>query len=128
MQRSGDMQTTIGEEEEDVWSTISREFVENVTWRSRGWSTASNSSTVTENTTLYHSTKLIDTQQPPTHGNFLEKPFDCLHTDYKESNVSIDSISESSESTVMKTNPHKTVVVIDFDSSVDQFDCNMAIR
>ncbi|XP_060846424.1 uncharacterized protein LOC132926100 [Rhopalosiphum padi] len=128
MQRSGDMQTTIGEEEEDVWSTISREFVENVTWRSRGWSTASNSSTVTENTTLYHSTKLIDTQQPPTHGNFLEKPFDCLHTDYEESNVSIDSISESSESTVMKTNPHKTVVVIDFDSSVDQFDCNMAIR
>lgn len=104
----------------------SQEFMESEIWHSRRWSTDSVATTVTENTITYHRTRLAGTQTlPPTHDRWLKKPFGWLKADYKASNISIDSIAESSDSTVVETNPHKTVVVIDFDSSVDHFECDV---
>lgn len=115
------------QEQEDA-STTSREFTESETWRSGRWSTVSNSSTMTENTNSYHRTRLIGPQLPPTRDSWLRKPFGWLSANYKASNISIDSIGQSSDSTAVETNPHNTVVVIDFDSSVDQFECKKTIR
>ncbi|XP_008186844.1 uncharacterized protein LOC100570313 isoform X2 [Acyrthosiphon pisum] len=132
MQSSGEVQTAIVEDEEewrqeqeDVWPKTSREFVESETWHSRRWSTASMATTMTENTITYHQTRRAGSQTlPPAQNSWLKKPFGWLSADYKASNVSIDSIAESSNSTIVETNPHKTVVVIDFDSSVDHFKCD----
>jgi len=132
MQRSGEVQTVIDEEEEwrqeqeDAWPTTSREFIESETWRSRRWSTTSIATTGTENSITFHRSRLAATQTLPTHDSWLKKPFGWLSAAYMASNVSIDSIAESSDSTVVETNPHKTVVVIDFDSSVDPFECEVA--
>lgn len=132
MQSSGEMQTGIVEEEEwrqeqeDAWPKTSREFVESETWHSRRWSTTSIATTVTENTITFHRTRRAGSQTlPPMQDSWLKKPFGWLSADYKASNVSIDSIAESSDSSMVETNPHKTVVVIDFDSSVDHFECDV---
>jgi len=116
------------QEQEDTLPMTSREFTESETWRSGRWSTLSNSSTMTENTTSYHRTRLISPQLPPTRDSWLGKSFGWLSANYKASNISIDSIGVSSDSTAVETNPHNTVVVIDFDSSVDQFECNKTTR
>lgn len=116
------------QEQEDTLPTTSREFTESETWRSGQWSTMSNSSTMTENTTSYNRPRLIGPQLPSSRDKWLEKPFGWLSDNYKASNISIDSIGESSNSTAVETNPHNTVVVIDFDSSMDQFECNKTIR
>lgn len=116
------------QEQEDASPLTSREFMESETWRSGRWSTVSNSSTMTENTTSYHRTRLIGPQLSPTRDRWLGKPFGWLSANLKASNISIDSTGESSDSTAVETNPHNTVVVIDFDSSVDQFECNKTIR
>ncbi|XP_025197434.1 uncharacterized protein LOC112596153, partial [Melanaphis sacchari] len=131
-QRSGDTQTRIGEQDEwmkpeDMLPMTSREFMKSETWRSRQWLTASNSSTVFKNTTMNHRTKLVGTLMPSTYGSWLKKPFGLLSADFMASNISIDSISESSNSTAVETNPHETVVVMDFDSSVDQYKYNMTV-
>lgn len=114
-------------EQEDVSPTTSREFTDGETWRSGPWSTVSNSSTMAENTTSYHRTRLIGPQLPLTRDIWLGKPFAWLSANYKASNVSIDSIGGSSDSTTVETNPHNTVV-IDFESSADLFECNKTIR
>lgn len=131
MHNSGEVQTAIVEEEEwrqeqeDAWPKTSREFVESETWHSQRWSTTSMETTVTENTITYHRTRRAGSQTlPPTQDSWLKKPLGWLSADYKASNVSIDSIAESSDSTMVEMNPHKTVEVNDFDYSVDHFECN----
>jgi len=130
MQNSGAVQTVISEEEdgwqdqEDAWPTTSREFIESETWRSRRWSSDSVVTTVTENMTADHHARHTQSLLH-THDNWLKKPFGWLSADHKASNVSIDSIDDLTDSTVVETNPHKTIVVIDFDNSVDPFECDM---
>jgi len=112
------------QEQEDVWPTTSREFIESETWRSQRWSTTSVMSTVTEKMTADHHTRHSQSL-PHANDSWLKKPFGWLSADHKASNISIDSIDESTDSTVVETNPHKTIVVIDFDNSVDQFECDV---
>lgn len=116
------------QDQEDALPMTSREFTESETLRSERWSTVSNSSTMAENTTSYHFTRLVGSQLQPSHDSWLGKPFGWLSANYKASHISIDSIDEPSDSTAVEMNPHNTEVVIDFDSSVDQFECIKTIR
>lgn len=117
--------TGLEEWQEQEVALPSNSHVESETWRSRRRSTTP---TLSENTSTYRHSRLTATKPTtPPQDSSLEKPFGWLRTDYKASQVSIESTGESTDNTTVEASSHKTIAGIDFDNLIDRFKCNETI-